>query len=59
MADSHLANYNRERSDNKEFTVESYKKETGMSLPHLYLVTRKAKHSKYQIILVFLGKMTV
>ena len=47
MADAYLANYNMEKIDAAEFTVESYKRNTGMNLPRLYLVTTKAKRGKY------------
>lgn len=43
MTDCHLANYNGEKITNERFTVASYKQETGMSLPRLYFVTKKAK----------------
>ncbi|KAJ7380130.1 hypothetical protein OS493_010841 [Desmophyllum pertusum] len=42
--DAHLGNYNAEKIEEQEFTVENYKTMTGMSLPRLYLVTKaKAK----------------
>jgi len=51
MADCHLANYNGERITNEGFTVTSYKQETGMNLPRLYFLTKKARHGKYQLYL--------
>ena len=50
MADCHLANYNGERITDEGFTVASYKQETGMNLPRLYFLTKKAKHGKYQYL---------
>ena len=48
--DAHLGNYNAEKIEEEEFTVENYKTMTGMSLPRLYLVTKaKAKSSKYNM----------
>lgn len=58
MADAYLANYNMEKIIDAEFTIESYKKKTGMNLPHLYLVTTKAKRGKY-LYLIYIGKMPV
>lgn len=47
MADAYLANYNMAWINYAEFTVKSYKRKTGMNLPHLYLVTTKAKRGEY------------
>lgn len=47
--DTHyLVNYNAEKVEEKGFTVEDYKKTSGMSLPRLYLVVKaKVQTSKY------------
>jgi len=55
MADAYLANYNLEEILDAEFTIESYKKMTGMNL---YLVTTKAKRGRY-VYLIYIGKMPV
>lgn len=38
-----LANYNAEPIDNNNFSVENYRKATGMNLPRVYLMTKAAK----------------
>ena len=58
MADAYLANYNMEKINDAEFTVKSYKRNTGMSLPRLYLVTTQAKCDKY-LYLMYIRKMPV
>lgn len=58
MADCYLANYNLEKILDAEFTIESYKKRTGMNLPRLYLVTTKANRGRY-LYRIYIGMMPV
>lgn len=58
MADAYLVNYNLGKILDAEFTIESYKKMTGMNPLHLYLVTTKAKRGRY-VYLIYIGKMSV
>ena len=50
--DAYMANYNGHQIDTEGFSVESYKKTTGMNLPRLYLMT-KTKRSKCPIHVLY------